>query len=170
MGNQELQSSKFEKDIGVLIQPNLRPSLQCAKAAKMANGVLGQISRAVSYRDKETFLKLFRTNVRPHLEYCIAAWSPWTKEDKNVLEKVQKRAINMVTNFKGRMYEEKLWEAGMVILKERRRRGDLIQAYRVFWFNTVQARDGAAATRKTHGFMNVGRSNGRLDIRKNFWS
>ena len=73
MGNQELESSDFEKDIGVLIQPNLRPSLQCAKAAKMANAVLGQITRAVSYRDKETFLRLFRTYVRPHLEYCVTA-------------------------------------------------------------------------------------------------
>ena len=119
--------------------------------------------------------------MRPHLEYCIAAWSPWTDGDKNVLEKVQERAVNMVTNFKGRTYQEKLSEAGMVTLEERRRRGDLIQAYRVFngvdnvdpgiWFSTVQARAGATATRQTRGFMNVERSDGRaLDIRKNFWS
>ena len=60
----EVQSSsppKFEKDIRVLIQPNLRPNLQCAKAAKTANAVRGQISCAVTYRDKETFIKLFRT-------------------------------------------------------------------------------------------------------------
>ena len=39
------------------------------------------------------------------------------------------------------------------------------------WFSTVQARDGATATRQTRGFMNVERSDGNaLDIRKNFWS
>ena len=130
MGGQELNCSEFEKDIGVLIQKNLKPSLQCAKAAKTANAVLGQISRAVSYRDKVTFLKLFRTYVRPHLEYCIQAWSPWTQGDIDVLENVQKRAIGMVTNFKGRTYEEKLAEAGMITLEARRRRGDLLQAYR----------------------------------------
>ena len=85
--------------------------------------VLGQISRAVSYRDKETFLKLFCTYVRPHLEYCVAAWSPWTEGDKNVLENVQKRAIKIVTKFKGKTYEERLAEAGMVTLEARRRRG-----------------------------------------------
>ena len=37
MGDKELESSEFEKDIGVLVQRNLRPSLQCAKAAKKAN-------------------------------------------------------------------------------------------------------------------------------------
>ena len=87
----------------------------------------------------------------------------------------------MVTNFRGRTYEEKLAEAGMVTLEERRRRGDLVQAYRVFngidnvdpgiWFNPAQAREGAAATRQTRGYRNVTRADERqLDIRRNFWS
>ena len=57
MGNHELHKSEFEKDIGVLVQRNLKPSLQCAKAAKTATAILGQLSRAVSYRDKNTFLR-----------------------------------------------------------------------------------------------------------------
>lgn len=40
MGGKELSSSEFQKDIGVLIQKNLRPSKQCAKAANVANAVL----------------------------------------------------------------------------------------------------------------------------------
>ena len=79
MGDVELQSTNCEKDIGVMIQDNMKPSLQCSKAAKTANSVLAQIQRAVSYRDKTTFLHLYRTYVRPHLEYCSAAWSPWTQ-------------------------------------------------------------------------------------------
>ena len=182
MGGEELKSSEFEKDIGVLIQRNLRPSLQCAKAAKTANMVLGQIARAVSYRDKVTFPKLFCTYVRPHLEYCAQAWSLWTKGDIDLLESVQERALGMVTNFKGRTYAEKLAEAGMTTLEERRRRGDLIQAYRVLrgvddvdpeiWFDVAQTRDGATATRQNRGFLNVEREEGRKrnEVHKNFWS
>ena len=180
MGEQDLQSSDFEKDIGVIVQRNLRPSLHCAKAAKKANSVLAQISRAVSYRDKDTFLRLFRTYARPHLDYCAPAWSPWTVGDKEVLEKVQRRAIGMVTNFKGKTYEEKLAEAGMITLEERRKRGDLIQAYRVLrgvddvdpslWFEMVEPRPGATTTRETGGVMNVKRSEANNAIRKNYWS
>ena len=180
MKAQTISSSEFEKDIGVIIQRNLKPSLQCAKAAKKAYSVLGQISRAVSYRDKDTFLCLFRTYVRPHVDYCVAAWSPWTQGDKDVLENVQRRAIGMVTNFKGKTYEEKLAEAGMVTLEARRLRGDLFQAYRVLnqvddvdpgkWFTMAQGRGGAMSTRYTGGVLNVERGDGRGDVRKNFWS
>ena len=186
MGGQDLGTSEFEKDIGVLIKDNLKPSLQCAKAAKTANAVLGQISRAVSYRDKVTFLKLFRTYVRPHLEYCVAAWCPWTQGDKDILENVQRRAIGMVTNFKGRTYEEKLAEAGMITLEARRKRGDLIQAYRTLhgvddveagnWFEMVQPRPGASAdnpgwTRNTSGSFNLrSKEIGNNEYRRSFWS
>ena len=180
MGGKELQESEFEKDIGVIVQRNLRPSLQCAKAAKTANAILGQLSRAVTYRDKNTFLRLFRTYVRPHVDYCAPAYSPWTQGDKDILENVQRRAIGMVTNFKGRTYEEKLAEAGMVTLETRRLRGDLLQAYRVLhgvddvdpskWFTMAQERNGATSTRHTSGALNVERGEGRGEVRRNFWS
>ena len=121
----------------------------------------------------------------PHLEYCGPAWCPWTQGDKDLLEKVQKRAIGMVTNFRGRTYEEKLAEAGMITLEARRKRGDLIQAYRTFhgvdnveasqWFRMVQPRVGASVedpgwTRNSSGTLNVMRGEGRHDFRRNFWS
>jgi len=45
-----------EKDIGVITHESLKPSTQCLSAAKKANFVLGQISRAFHFRDKITFL------------------------------------------------------------------------------------------------------------------
>ena len=76
LGGEDLVTVSFEKDVGVLVSKDLKPSLQCARAATKANQVLGQISRGVSYRDKSTFLRLCKTYVQPHLEYCQAAWYP----------------------------------------------------------------------------------------------
>ena len=117
--------------VGVLLHQSFRPSMHCAKAAKKANSVLGQLCRGVGFRDKDTFMGLYTTFVRPHLEYCSQAWSPWTMGDKSVLEAVQRRAVGIVTNLKGRTYEERLSELKMVTLEERRRRGDLVQMYKV---------------------------------------
>ena len=36
-------------------------------------------------------MKLYKLYVRPHLEFAVAAWSPWTVADIECLEKVQKR-------------------------------------------------------------------------------
>ena len=170
----------FEKDVGVLIHKSFRPSMQCAKAAKKANSVLGQLCRGIGYRDRDTFIGLYTTYVRPHLEYCVQAWSPWTLGDKEVLEAVQRRAVGMVTNLKGKTYQERLAELGMVTLEERRRRGDLVQMFRImsgkdnvnsaWWFQPVSEREGAASARQTSGAFNVMRKEGRTEVRKNFWS
>ena len=53
-GNGTLETTEEEKDVGIIISKTLKPSLQCAKAAKKANQVLGQLSRGLTYRDKTT--------------------------------------------------------------------------------------------------------------------
>ena len=173
-----LEDVEFEKDVGVLIHKSFKPSLQCARAASKANLVLGQLCRGISYRDRNTFISLYKTYVRPHLDYCSQAWSPWNAADREIIESVQRRAVKMVTNLKGRTYEERLAELGMVTLETRRKRGDLIQAYKVLsgkddvdsstWFSRPES--GGPSTRATSGWLNVQRNEGGLDIRKNFWS
>jgi hypothetical protein len=50
-------------------------------------------------------VKVYKLYVQPHLEFAVPAWSPWTKADSEVLEKVQRRAVGMVTGSKSRDYE-----------------------------------------------------------------
>ena len=182
MGGRVLDKVESEKDVGVLVHKSLKPSLQCAKAAAKANQVLGQLARAVTYRDKQTFLKLFTVYVRPHLEYAVASWCPWTKGDKEILEKVQRRAVAMVSNFKAKDYESKLVEAGMITLEQRRERGDLIIMYRIMtgkddvphstWFTLMSDRvNNGVQTRTATGTLNVlPPSQTQNEIRKHFFS
>ena len=65
----------------------------------------------------------------PHLSYAVSAWAPYTKVDMEVLERVQHRAVMMVTNLKG-SYDERLAVPGMRNLEDRRVRGDLIETSR----------------------------------------
>ena len=127
MGDTVLESTRAEKDIGVMIHDSLKPSLHCTKAAAKANAVLGQISRAVLYRDSETFVRLYLVYVRPILEYCIQAVGPYTEADKLCLEKVQMRAVGMVSNIPRGSYQEKLQALSLTTLEERRWRGDMLQ-------------------------------------------
>ena len=120
MDGQVLETTRAEKDIGVMVQDDLKPSVHCAKVAAKANGVLGQLSRAVLYRDSNTFMKLYIVYVRPILEYCIQAVGPYSVADKLCLEKVQIRAVKMVSNIGGGSYDDRLVKLNMTTLEERR--------------------------------------------------
>jgi hypothetical protein len=80
-----------EKDIGVVVQKNIKPGKQCEKAANMAAAVLRQIERNFHYRDRNVFVKLYKQYVLPHLEFSTPAWSPWLRMDIDKLENVQKK-------------------------------------------------------------------------------
>ena len=59
------------KDLGVWLTDSLRLTLQCQKAANKAMQVMGMIRRSFKYLTKESFLLLYKSLIRPHLEYCI---------------------------------------------------------------------------------------------------
>jgi ribonuclease P/MRP protein subunit RPP40 len=45
--------------------------------------------------------------------YASPAWSPWQEGDKSVLEKVQEKALKMVSGIKAKSYEERCKELGL---------------------------------------------------------
>ena len=131
MGGGKLETTEEERDLGVIMSRKLKPGPQCVKAARTAQMVLGQISRAFHYRDKYVFMRLYKTYVRPHLEFAGQAWAPWTAADKDILENVQRRAVRMVSGLKAADYEGRLKELGMISLEERRHQADMLYIYKV---------------------------------------
>jgi len=178
MNGQVLEETKEERDIGVIVSSNMKPTAQCLRAAKTAQTVLGQLSRAFHYRDRHIFMRLYKQYVRPHLEFSTQAWAPWTEGDRNCLEKVQQRAVKMVSGLKSNIYEERLRELNLPTLLERRHQADMAMVHKILhgkggldhttWFE--KAEDGVRATRSTADPYNLRVKHGRLDPRRNFFS
>ena len=131
MNNIRLETTDKERDIGVTTCSNLKPAQQCKKATQMASTVLAQITRAFHFRDRHVFLSLYQQYVRPHLEFAVAAWAPWTQEDIQCLEAVQQRAVRAISGLRASTYEDKLKELRMPSLQERRNEVDMVQTYKI---------------------------------------
>ena len=179
MNGQILQKTSEEKDVGILISDTMKPSQQCSAAANKANQVLGQICRAFHFRDRNIFLKLYKQYVRVHMEFAVSSWRPWTQQDKDKLENVQRKAVRIISGLHGSTYEEKLEELGLQSLEARRERSDMIQTYKIvhglddvdksLWFQHV-AETSERLTRQSADILNLKPKNSKLELRRNCFS
>ena len=103
-----------------MVSHDLKPLNQVQKAASKANLVLFLLRNTFVSRDPILWKKLYTTYVRPNLEYAVAAWSPYTKDDKRTLEKVQRRATRVVKSLEGLSYEKRLLNISLTSLERRR--------------------------------------------------
>jgi ribonucleases P/MRP protein subunit RPP40 len=131
MNGTRLATTKEERDVGFIISENLKPAAQCKKAAQTASSVLGQIHRSFHYRDRHTYVWIYKQYVRPHLEFASPAWSPWLQGYIDCLEKVQERAVKAISGLTARDYAGRLKEIGLPTLAARRKEADMLQTYKI---------------------------------------
>ena len=117
-----LVKTEQERDLGIIITNNLKPTAQANKAASNANRTLGLLKKTFRFRDAQMWKKLYTTYVRPHLEFAISVWNPYLKGDIDLLEKVQRRATKVSHDFKNLDYETRCKKLKISNLQDRRTR------------------------------------------------
>jgi ribonuclease P/MRP protein subunit RPP40 len=92
-----------------------------------------------------------------------------------VIEKVQEKAVRMVTGLKGTTYEEKCTELGLETLKIRRERQDMALTHKYVMnaeqgLFTLASNNRGARTRRAAGEKCLVKQFERTDTRKNFFA
>ena len=135
------------------------------------------IKRNFIYKDKTTVMKLYKSLVRPHLNYCMQVWSPHMRKDIDLIEKIQHRATKLIPSMKHLPYDKRIQLCNLMTLEDRRRRGDLIQAYRIVkGIDQIPvdslfkvADKSTRPTTRGHNYKFF-KTHVKLDTRKNFFS
>lgn len=131
MDKQALEEVDCEKDLGVNVCQDLKVSVHCREAYSKANRMLGLISRTIKYRNPKSLVSLYKSLVRPQLDYCSTVWHPHFSKDKSLLEKVQHRFTRLFPHLRGLPYEERLHQLGLWSLEERWNRADLLEIFKM---------------------------------------
>jgi len=122
LGEEWLESSPAERDLGELGGSRLSRSQQYALAAQRQ--AHPGVQHSMASRSREVIVQLCLALVWPHLEYCVQFWAAPCYKDAKVLGCVQRRAAKSVAGLEGMSCEEWLRTLGLSFGE--RLRSDLI--------------------------------------------
>ena len=153
MNGHSIEEVSKEKDLGVMIDEQLKFHDQTSYVTSKANRTIGIIKKTFMNINTDTFLNLYKALIRPQLEYANVIWGPFYSVDQNKVENVQRAATRMIPSIRHLSYEQRLRILNLPSLKHRRLRGDMINVYRLLhnMFNLDQAQfftiDASSRTR-----------------------
>ena len=127
VGDCPLAKVSSVKYLGVHINSDLSWSTHINNICCRARRLTGLLYRQFyNNADTKTLLQLYKTFIRPHLEYCSIVWDPYLSKDTEALEKVQRIGLRICL---------KKWELLQAInmdsLADRRSRAKLSHLYKI---------------------------------------
>ena len=70
-----------QRDLGVWVYSSLKEASQVDRVVKKACGTLSFIGQNIEHSNCEVMLQLYKTLLKPHLEYCFKFWAPCHRKD-----------------------------------------------------------------------------------------
>ena len=135
LNNKELDKITEERDLGVIFDDSFKFNCHILSIVSKANQKIGWVMRNILSRSAYVITRVYKTLIRPHIEYCTQAWAPVARHGNwqliLKLESVQRKVTRLVSGLKNISYRERLKSLGLTTLLERRMRGDLIETFKI---------------------------------------
>ena len=137
LGDNFLEYTEVEKDLGVQVTPKLMWNLQWDALISKAKSRLGLTKRTCHFmKDTRKRLVFYKTMVRSLFQHCAEIWRPSTKTALDKFEAVQKRAVKWIfkedwEKYTQDLYRSKLYQLELLPIDHRFQYGDLKLFFRV---------------------------------------
>ena len=134
LNDHQISSKPNFKDLGVYISEDLKWSHHISYIVRNASVSLYNILKCFKSNNIWTLLKLYKTYVRPKLEYATSVWSPYFKKDIAKIEGIQKRFTKSAflrSRIPYTSYNDRLFKINLKSLEYRRIEFDIIMMYKI---------------------------------------
>ena len=119
------------RDLGVTVDTSLKFHEHIESVSHKASGLCHSFLKSTVCRNPEFMLFLFKTHIRPVLEYGSCLWNTGYVEDARKLERVQRRWTKRIESLSEMSYAERLHTLGLYSVQGRLTRADLIQLWKI---------------------------------------
>jgi len=126
-----LEQKDSFKDLGIIVDEKLSFREYINEKISKAYAMLGVIKRNFKYLNSNSFVLLHKSMVRSHVDYCSSVWAPYKNDGIEMLEKVEKRATQLIMELKNMVYIDHLKLLKLPMLHYRQVRGDMTEMYKI---------------------------------------
>ena len=120
------------KDLGVWLSADGTWSYHIGDICRRANIIAGWIFSVFKCRTREILLTLYKSLVRPLLEYCCLVWNPTKVSEIQMVENVQRAFTRKIFGMCELNYWERLKSLKLMSLQRRRQRYELIHVWKIY--------------------------------------
>ena len=133
-----LTNTNFVKDLGIIFDSGLTFGRHIDTITNESHRNLGLICRlAKDFSNYSTTLLLYYSYVRAKLEYSSIIWTPTTRKDNDIIERIQNKFLRILTYSQTHVYpkytpySDLVHNYGIQTLENRRRMHDLMFLYQI---------------------------------------
>ena len=117
--------------LGVTIDRSLRFHSHIRRIVGAAGGLTTNVLNCTLSRDSDFLINVYKSHVRPILEYASCVWNTGYIGDLKLLERIQRRFTRSIVNMSSHSYEDRLKLLDLYSFKGRLLRADLIMVWKI---------------------------------------
>ena len=123
--------STHVRDLGVLVDENLNWKVHISTISKKCRQLCAWALSVFHTREKTTMLTLYKSLIRPKLEYGCEVFNPYQIQEVVELEKVQRTFTSRISGMQRYNYWERLKVLGIMSLQRRRERTIITHLWKI---------------------------------------
>jgi len=118
-------------DLGLIVRSPFSFKSHIEKIVSRAFSKLGLINKIFKHKCRRSIVVLFKSFIRPSLEYSSIIWNPHTQTSIDSIERVQRRMCRLIPEIRDLSYKQQLKELNILSLRARRLRFQLITMFKI---------------------------------------